>query len=157
MDVLERIREWAHPPSRQEPGLATDRRGAASLPALRDAAVALLLEAAYGDTELVDAERDAIRRGIEREFGVDAVEAAAFMDSALGARPPLRSLEALTAEVSAGYDREQKITLVALLWSVVRADAEITPWERSFARHVAGAIGLSAEDWQRAKARAEEA
>lgn len=156
MDVLERIRGWAHPP-KTEPGLATDRRGDVPLPALRDAAVALLLEAAYGDTELADPERDAIRRGIEREFGVDPVEAAAFMDSALGARPPMRSLEALTAEVRDGYDREQRIALVALLWSVVRADDVVTAWERSFARHVAEAVGLSAEDWQRAKARAEAA
>ena len=155
-ELLERIRGWARP-AQAEPGLATDRRGQPPLPTLRDAAVALLLEAAYGDTELADPERDAIRRGIEREFGVDPVEAAAFMDSALGARPPMRSLDALTAEVRDGYDDEQKIALVALLWSVVRADARVTPWERSFARHVADALGLSAEDWQRAKARAEAA
>jgi uncharacterized tellurite resistance protein B-like protein len=154
MDILNRIRDWARA---EPPELATDRTGEDVNLQLRDAAVALLLEAAYGDSALDEEERKALLGGIEREFGVSTIEAATFMDSALGARPPLRKLHELTEQVKGGYDDEQKLELLALLWTVVRADERITEWERVFADHVAAAVGLTPAEWKQAKSRAESA
>ena len=152
MTILDRLRRWAEP---DDPALATDRTGAALSLQLRDAAVALLLEAAYGDAALAEEERKALLGGIEEQFGVSIVEAAAFMDSALGARPPLQSLRELTERVRTGYDHEQKIELLTLLWEVVRADERISEWERVFADHVAAAVGLTPAEWKEAKGLAE--
>lgn len=152
MSILDRIRGLAEQP---EPALASDRTGEATSLALRDAAVALLLETAYGDASLAEEERTAILEGIEAEFDVSTVEAAAFMDSALGARAPLQSLRELTERVRRGYDHDQKLDLLALLWRVVRADGRVTPWEQAFADHVAAAVGLTPAEWKEAKSRAD--
>jgi uncharacterized tellurite resistance protein B-like protein len=149
MSILDRIRAWSHGADAPEGRLATEDL------TLRDAAVALLLEAAYGDTRFDDDERKTLLRGVEREFGVSEVEAATFMDSASGARPPVRTLRELTETVCRGYDGEQKLRLMALLWNVVRSDERIVEFEQVFAEHVARAVGLTPLDWKRAKAMAE--
>jgi uncharacterized tellurite resistance protein B-like protein len=153
MSILDRIRRHGdHPPA----ALAVDRLGEPVDLRLRDAAVALLLEAAYGDTAFVEEERRAIRRGIEREFGVSEIEAAAFMDSAQGVRPPLQTLRSLTGTVRDRYDEAQKLRLMALLWKVVEADDHIARFEQAFADWVAKAVDLTPADWKRAKEMADE-
>lgn len=149
MSILDRIRRWSEGADAPEGRLATDDL------TLRDAAVALLLEAAYGDTSFAEEERATILRGVEREFGVSEIEAATFMDSASGARPPARRLRELTDTVCRGYDTEQKLRLMALLWNVVRSDERVADFEQVFADHVARAVGLTPTDWKRAKALAE--
>jgi uncharacterized tellurite resistance protein B-like protein len=153
VSILDRIRRLGERPPAE---LAADRLGQPADPRLRDAAVALLLEAAYGDTAFVEEERKAIRRGIEREFGVSQIEAAAFMDSAQGARPPLQTLRSLTGTVRERYDERQKLRLMALLWRVVEADHHVARFEQTFADWVAKAVGLTPADWKRAKELPEE-
>lgn len=151
MSILDRIFErW------EDPGqLALDREGHQVEQALRDAAVALLLEAGYGDAKFLPEEREVIRRGIEQEFGVGDVEAAAFMDSAQGVRPPRRKLEQITSLVRDGYDLEQKKRLVELLWKTVSADHEIASFEQAFVEHVSAALDLTPAEGLEARARAE--
>jgi len=153
MSILDRIRRFGERPPAE---LATDRFGEPVDLHLRDAAVALLLEAAYGDTEFVEDERKAIRKGIEREFGVSEIEAAAFMDSAQGARPPRQTLRSLTDTVRERYDEGQKLRLMALLWKVVGADERIARFEQVFADWVASSVGLTPAEWKRAKSLVDE-
>jgi len=149
MSALERIRTWVRHPEIVAHPLPSDDA------LLRDAAVALLLETGWGDSELAGEERDAIREGIEREFGVSELEAATFMDSAAGVRPPAHTLRELTQVVARGLDTDQKIRLMALLWTVVRADHRIARFERVFADHVAAALGLTPVEWKRARSLAD--
>jgi uncharacterized tellurite resistance protein B-like protein len=152
MSILDRIRRFGERPAAE---LATDRFGEPVDLHLRDAAVALLLEAAYGDTSFVEEERKVIRKGIEREFGVSQIEAAAFMDSAEGVRPPVQTLRSLTTVVRERYGEGQKLRLMALLWKVVGADREIAGFEQAFADWVAKALALTPADWKRARSLAD--
>ena len=68
------------------PQLERDRHGQPAELELRVATVVLLLETAYGDHEYTPVERDAIRRGIKREFGIVEKDAVDLMERAARAR-----------------------------------------------------------------------
>jgi len=134
--------------------LATDKQGAPADLEMRATVAVLLLEAAYGDEEYAWKEERAILDGLERSFGIGHKVAVELVGQAGEIRPPVVSLSDLTDVIVDRYDEDQRMDLVALLWSVIEADHVVHEWERVFADHVTRAVGLSEAQAREARARA---
>ena len=131
---------------RRQPALREDRQ---SLPVdieVQAATAILLLEAAHGDAEYVWREHRTILRGLERGFGIGKAETLELLGRAEEIRPPVVRLADVTDLITERYTREQRQSIVSLLWKVVDADGILEPWEAVFANHVARAVGLSPEE-----------
>ena len=147
MSLLERIR--AHLSDRGS--LARDSQGEQADLELSAATAVLLLEAAYGDQDYAWSEHRTILRGLESGFGIGRREAQRLLDRAEEIRPPAVKLADVTGVIAERYDLEQRKAVLALVWNVVEADRVVEDWEESFASHVAGALGLSAEQAREAR------
>lgn len=126
-----------------KPHLETDQFGQPAEAELRLATVVLLLETAYGDHEYVPVERDAIRRGIKREFGIGEKDALDLMERARRAQRQGADLASISAKLTRSYDLEQRERIVDLLWKVVYADKIVDAEEVAFAEQVAKMAGLT--------------
>ena len=140
MPLLERVRELL---AGQAP-LAKDAKGDPADLEIQAAAAVLLLEAAYGDTEYVWREERVLVRGLERAFGIGRRETRELIGRAEEIRPPVVKLADVTEVLASRYDVAQRKQILALLWSVIEADAVVEPWEAAFAEHVTQALGLTA-------------
>jgi uncharacterized tellurite resistance protein B-like protein len=129
--------------------LATEGSGEAASCELQAATAALLLEAAYGDAEILRSEEDALLKGLEREFGIGFEEALQVLDRAEAIRPPAVKLDDLIEVLRDRYDETQRRQIVALLWRVVRADDVVREWEQAFVNHVAEVLGIPSDEARR--------
>ena len=111
----------------------------------------LLLEAAHGDEEYVWREHQAILRGLERGFAIGRAETRRLLERAEEIRPPVVKLADVTQVIADRCTREQRRSIVTLLWKVVDADDIVQEWEQAFADHVAEAVGLSREEAELAR------
>ncbi len=118
------------------------------------AAVALLVEAAVMDGDFDEAERKAIARLIESRFGLEGAEVEELI--ALGEEAVERSnqLYAFTRVLKTGFDFEDRIEMIEMLWDVACADGEIHDFEANLVRRVAGLIHVSDRDSGAARKRA---
>jgi len=93
------------------------------------AAVALLIEAAVMDGDFDEAERHVIAGLLKHRFGLEpgAVEdlIAAGADAVEGSN----QLYAFTRVVKQGFDFEQRIGMIEMLWEVAYADGEVHDFE----------------------------
>lgn len=112
----------------------------------RVAAVALLIEAAVMDGDFDEAERHVIAGLLKDRFGLEpgAVEdlIAAGADAVEGSN----QLYAFTRVVKQGFDFEQRIGMIEMLWEVAYADGEVHDFEASLVRRVSGLIHVSDRD-----------
>lgn len=136
---LKALFEGRHP-------LAKDAQGGVSDDEMRVATAVLLLEAGYGDQELLPKEAKTIIRSLEREFGLSADEAREIAGRAEAIRPPAVTLKDLTDVLRAGFSHEQRRRILALIWKVVEADHEETEWEESFFAFVKERLALTDQD-----------
>ncbi len=118
------------------------------------AAVALLVEAAVMDGDFDEAERKAIARLMESRFGLEGAEVEEMI--ALGEEALQRSnqLYAFTSVVKKGFDFENRIEMIEMLWDVACADGEIHDFEANLVRRVAGLIHVSDRESGAARKRA---
>jgi uncharacterized tellurite resistance protein B-like protein len=135
-EQLKRVLSGEHP-------LAVDAKGAAADEELKVATVVLLLEAAYGDQELLRKEQRVILGGISREFGLSTEQARELATRAESIRPPAVTLKDLTDVVREGFDVEQRTRVLAWIWKIVLADRVETDWEQAFVEHVTERLWLS--------------
>ena len=142
MNLFERVRELV---GRQRP-LAKDAKGEPVDLEIRAAAAVLLLEAAHGDEAYVWREERTLVRGLERAFGIGREEVRELLARAEEIRPPVVTLADLTGLLAGRYDGAQRKQVLALVWRVIEADAEVAPWEAAFAEHVTRALGLTAAE-----------
>lgn len=149
MSLLDRVREHLR---RRRP-LAKDGKGDPADLELEAAAAVLLLEAAHGDEDYLWREERALIRGLERAFGIGRKEVRELIGSAEEIRPPVVRLADVTELLADRYGPEQRKQILELLWRVIEADKTVEPWEAVFAQHVTGALGLTAEQGDEARAR----
>ncbi len=118
------------------------------------AAVALLVEAAVMDGDFDEAERKAIAGLIESRFGLEGADVEEMI--ALGEEALQRSnqLYAFTSVLKKGFDFEDRIEMIEMLWDVACADGEIHDFESNLVRRVAGLIHVSDRDSGAARKRA---
>jgi uncharacterized tellurite resistance protein B-like protein len=134
--------------------LANDKRGEAADLDLQVATVVLLLETAYGDEEYVPRERDTIRRGIEREFGISKEDAVRLLESGELSRRERRDVSSVSAQIEARYDVDQRKRIIDLLWRVIYADRIVDEGEEALAEDVTRLAGLTREQGLEARRKA---
>ena len=146
--MIERVRELL---GRRAP-LATDAKGDPADLELQAAAAVLILEAAYGDEDYAWKEELALVRGLERAFGIGKKETLELIGRAEEIRPPIVKLADVTGVLASRYDEPQRKQILALLWRVIEADRAVEPWEKAFAEHVTGALGLTPAEGEEIRA-----
>ena len=126
------------------------REGEASLTPISAAAV-LLLEVARADYEHQPAERDALRAGLAREFGVPEAQLDALLDQAELRAKRSVSLFDFVQVLNQSMAPADKVRLVALLWDVAHADGKVDPHEEHLLRRIADLLHVPHADFIRGK------
>jgi uncharacterized tellurite resistance protein B-like protein len=120
---------------------ATDAADAAEV-----AAVALLVEAAVMDGAFDGDERQVIAELIVLRFAIDAADVEDLIASSEQAVADSHQLYAFTSVVKDGFDFDQRIELIEMLWEVAYADGVLHDYEASLVRRVAGLIHVTDRD-----------
>jgi uncharacterized tellurite resistance protein B-like protein len=107
---------------------------------LRLAAAALLVVAARLDGEFGEVEREAVLRVIRDRLELGAEEAVELLDMAEAAAMRSTQLFAFTETVKNGYDAEERVAMIEMLWEVAYADGTLHDYEANLLRRVAGLI-----------------
>jgi len=120
----------------------------------RVAAVALLIEAAVMDGDFDDAERRVIAGLIADRFGLAGGDIEDLIRAAEEAVERSHQLYAFTRVIKQGFDVEDRIEMVEMLWDVACADGEVHDYEANLVRRVAGLIHVTDRDSGQARKRA---
>ena len=110
---------------------------------LQVAAVALLVEAAVMDGEFDEAERDVISGLIADRFGLGDEATRELISAGEEAVQRSNQLYAFTRVIKQGFEVEDRVEMIEMLWDVACADGEIHDYEASLVRRVAGLIHVS--------------
>lgn len=117
-------------------------------------AAVLMLEIALADEGIDAAEHDVIVAAIREHFHLDPSEAVALVDLARQQVKDASSLHEFTRAINTDLSREEKTTVIELLWRVAGADSVIHKYEEYFIRKIADLLYVSHTDYIRAKHRA---
>jgi uncharacterized tellurite resistance protein B-like protein len=126
-------------------GAGTNSSGGDTIDA-EAAAIALLIEAAVMDGEFDVDERHVIAGLIVQRFGLDAADVEDLIAAGEQAVADSHQLYAFTRVIKEGFDFDQRIELIEMLWQVAYADGELHDFEASLVRRVAGLIHVSDRD-----------
>ncbi len=110
------------------------------------AAVALLIEAAVMDGDFDQAERHTIARLLAERFGFDAGAIEDLIAAGEDAVEHSHQLYAFTRVVKQGFDFDERIKMIEMLWEVAYADGQLHDYEASLVRRVAGLIHVTDRD-----------
>ena len=110
------------------------------------AAVALLIEAAVMDGDFDDNERHTIARLVAGRFGLDAAAVEDLIAAGEDAVERSHQLFAFTRVVKQGFDFDERIKMIEMLWEVAYADGALHDYEASLVRRVAGLIHVADRD-----------
>lgn len=108
--------------------------------ALQVAAAALLVEAASLDGNFDADERETIETLLAGQFGLAAEEAKELVDLACDKVDGAAELYGFTRAVKDGYDHEDRVRLIEMLWEVAYADGHLHDYEANLVRRVAGLL-----------------
>lgn len=125
--------------------------------ALQLATAALLIEASRADRKVTERERTTVARAIREAFDLSDEETRKLMTLADAEAREATSLYQFTHLIDKGFDPERKRHVVALLWRVVFADAEMEKHEEALVRRVADLIHVPHKDFIDAKIAARKA
>lgn len=119
-----------------------DEAGAAAPDPLHLAACALLLDVAWADGELSDAERAHLDEVFERHFALPPESGRRLLE--LAERERARAVDhfQFTSMLQQGYDLGQKMVLAEVMWGLVLADGQIAEHEHYLTRKIANLLGL---------------
>jgi uncharacterized tellurite resistance protein B-like protein len=112
---------------------------------------ALLMAAAQVDGHLDEPERKAVRRVLERRFGLSEAAARALAASGETDAAGSTQLFGFTRAINERLSHERRVELIEMLWEVAYADGHLDPLEDSMLRQVGGLIDVS--DHERGEAR----
>ncbi len=123
--------------------------------ALKVATAVLLVEVARADFSVERAERERMRRLLERQFDLNAAELDAVLEEAEADADRLVSIQHLTRLLNEHYDHAMKVRIVEMMWQVVYADGEKDHYEEHLLRQVAELLYLSHAEFIQARHKAE--
>ncbi len=140
--------------------LAVDDASASAGPAdvehaLKVATAVLLVEVTRADFSVERAERERMRRLLERQFDLSAAEVDAVLEEAEADADRLVSIQHLTRLLNEHYDHAMKVRIVEMMWQVVYADGEKDHYEEHLLRQVAELLYLSHAEFIQARHKAE--
>ena len=116
--------------------------------------MALLIEAAVMDGDFDEAERRVIAGLLKDRFGLEPSAVEELIAAGEEAVERSHQLFAFTSVVKQGFDFEQRIGMIEMLWEVAYADGEVHDFEASLVRRVAGLIHVSDRDSGNARKKA---
>jgi uncharacterized tellurite resistance protein B-like protein len=122
--------------------------------ALELCAAVLMLEIALADSDMDDEERAVIEKAINYHFHLDEEETSSLMELAHNEVKLAVSLHDFTRIVNNSLSRDEKTTVIELLWRVAVADNVIDKYEEYFIRKISDLLYVSHADYIRAKHRA---
>jgi uncharacterized tellurite resistance protein B-like protein len=115
------------------------------------AATALLLEVAWSDHDLADAELADVRRAVSATFDIDG----AALDELLAASQDLHAdsvgVQGFTRAITDVWDESRRFELVVSLWRLALADGQIHHYEEHSIRRIADLLYLSHQRFIEAK------
>jgi uncharacterized tellurite resistance protein B-like protein len=114
-------------------------------------AAALFCEMAMADGTLAAGEQERLRDLLLLRFGLNDAEADALFKIGLQATADSARLPRMTASVRDHFDREERVELIEMLFDVAIADGAQRAREIEIAEQAGGAIGLNAQEIQRAR------
>ena len=118
---------------------------------LQLAVAALLVEAARLDGRFGAAERAVIGRLIERRLGFEGADADALVAAAEAEMSRSADLWSFARVVKNGFDYDERVAMIEMLWEVAYADGELHDYEASLLRRIAGLLYVSDQDSGRAR------
>ena len=118
------------------------------------AAIALLIEAAVMDGDFDDQERRVIANLISGHFGLGSDETQALIDTGEKAAEQSNQLFAFASVIKQGFEVEDRIEMIEMLWDVACADGEVHDYEANLVRRVSGLIHVSDRESGQARKRA---
>ena len=117
------------------------------------AAVALLVEAAVMDGEFDAEERRTVARLVSERFGLAGDEVEDLIAAGEEAVERSHQLFAFTRVIKQGFDFDDRIRMIEMLWEVAYADGELHDYEASLVRRVAGLIHVADRESGQARKR----
>lgn len=132
----------------------TDERTVTRDHTLEMCAAVLMLEIALADSGVDAREQQTIIAAIREHFHLDLAEAEGLIALARQQINDASSLHDFTRAINTELNREEKTTVVELLWRVAAADSVIHKYEEYFIRKIADLLYVSHSDYIRAKHRA---
>lgn len=120
------------------------------------AAAALLVEAAWLDSDFAPEERQAIVRLVEERFRLTPGQAAALVAHAEKQQDEAYSGWRFIQAVREGFEPEEREQIVEMLWQVTLADGTLRPFEKQMVERVGEELDLSAQAVEAARRRTAE-
>jgi uncharacterized tellurite resistance protein B-like protein len=118
------------------------------------AAAMLLLEVAWADQNISDAELEATREAIQSMFGLTHDQVQALVHQAKSEHDTAISMYPFTRSVNDALSMEEKRQLIELLWRLAGADSNVDVHEEYTIRRIADLLYVSHEDFIAAKLQA---
>ena len=115
------------------------------------AAAMLLLEVAWADQNITDAELEATREAVQSMFGLDADRVQALVERAKSEHDTAISMYPFTRSVNEALSMEEKRHLIELLWRLAGADDNVDVHEEFTIRRIADLLYVSHDDFIAAK------
>ena len=113
---------------------------------LQLAAAAVLVETAMLDGRLDAVERRRIAEMLAGHFRLSAAEAEALFEQARRAADDAVELAGFARTVKDGFDHDDRVRLIEMLWEVAYADGHVHEYEANLARRIAGLIHVPDQD-----------
>lgn len=118
------------------------------------AAAVLLIETARMDDSIGQAERDVIVDLVRTRFELSDDEVASVVELADAVAADAVELSRFTKRVRDGFDHEERVEMIEMLWRVVYADGVVHDHEANLLRRVAGLLYVSDRESGEARKRA---
>ncbi|MCB9637720.1 MAG: TerB family tellurite resistance protein [Myxococcales bacterium] len=119
--------------------------------------VGLLVEMAFADSKLDDDELELVKRIVQERFSIQEEDALMLLQKAHEMMEKNYDYRPCTKTIAEGFSREDKLALIEDLWRVLLADQHVDVRESKLLRAVQLSLGLSLDDIEEARVRAEDA
>ena len=103
----------------------------------------LMIEAAYTDGQIDEAEIDKIKLSLIKVFDEDPDEVNKVIKEAIKNKNNSKSLHHYTSFINKNYQDKKKLLLIEALWEIVLSDGEIHDYESNLLRRLAGLLYIS--------------
>ena len=136
-------------------GLEVDQSGTPSTRELKITITAVLYKVIAADDCVTADELNMIVRLLNKQFGLINEDSGYFVEVAHTLLDSGALVDTLLEKVRDNYAESQRETILAMIWKLMNADGFVSRPEIDYATHATRVLGLSAENVQRAKRRAE--
>lgn len=136
-------------------GLGSDKSGKPTERDLQICVAALLVQMAFSDEHLHEKELTAMIGNLNRQFQLSDYDAADILEVADYLRKNETRLENLLTIINERFEHSQKLTVLAMLWRVMKADGSVNTFEARLAAEVSSHLGLSEAEIEQARIMAE--